>query len=163
MTSNNHNTVLVTGTTGFIGSYLIEELLKREVDIIASSRSFKKDLNNSWLSKFNYIQADLSERRKDWFSFFGKPDMLIHLAWESLPNYKELIHMEQNFPYNYFFIKNMVESGLKKVVVTGTCFEYGMRSGQLKEDIATKPDNPYAQAKDTLRKQMEKLWVGNNF
>jgi dTDP-6-deoxy-L-talose 4-dehydrogenase (NAD+) len=51
----------------------------------------------------------------------------------------------------------MVESGCKKVVVIGTCFEYGMQSGALKEDLETKPDNPYALAKDTLRKYLEQL------
>ena len=157
MTSNNHKTVLVTGATGFIGSYLIQELLKREVDVIASSRSSKKDINSSWSSKVNYIKADLNENSDDWFSFFNKPDTLIHLAWEGLPNYKELSHIERNLPNNYFFIKNMVENGLKNVVVAGTCFEYGVQCGALKEDLETKPNTPYALAKDCLRKFLEQL------
>jgi dTDP-6-deoxy-L-talose 4-dehydrogenase (NAD+) len=83
--------------------------------------------------------------------------MIIHLSWQGLPNYKELFHFEKNLPNNYYFLKNMVESGCKKVVVIGTCFEYGMQSGLLKEDLETKPDNPYALAKDTLRKYLEQL------
>jgi len=79
------------------------------------------------------------------------------LAWEGLPNFKELFHLERNLPNNYYFLKNMVENGLGKVVVTGTCLEYGMQSGELKEDLETKPDNPYALAKDCLRKFLEQL------
>ena len=51
----------------------------------------------------------------------------------------------------------MVGDGLTRVVVTGTCFEYGMQSGALKEDLETKPANSYALAKDNLRKFLEKL------
>jgi|TARA_B100001971_G_C18258436_1_gene584373 dTDP-6-deoxy-L-talose 4-dehydrogenase (NAD+) len=149
--------VLVTGSTGFIGNYVVGELLKYNFDVIASGIELKKVIHPDWLDKVTYIKADLNESRKDWFSFFEKPDMLIHLSWEGLPNYKELFHLERNLPNNYFFLKNMVENGCKKVAVTGTCFEYGIQSGALKEDLETKPDNPYALAKDCLRKFLEQL------
>jgi dTDP-6-deoxy-L-talose 4-dehydrogenase (NAD+) len=51
----------------------------------------------------------------------------------------------------------MVEAGLTSLLVTGTCFEYGMQSGALSEDMPTKPNNPYAYAKDALRQQLEFL------
>lgn len=149
--------VLVTGATGFIGNYVIEELLKYNYKIIASAIDNPKKINNNWLDKVDYFKADLNKKNRNWFNFFNKPDIVIHLAWEGLPNYKELFHIEQNIPNNYFFLKNMVENGLKKVVVTGTCLEYGMQSGNLKEDMVTKPDNPYALAKDCLRKFLEEL------
>ena len=141
----------MTGATGFIGNYVVRELLKYNFDIIASGIEQKNDLPYNRFKKVNYIQADLNESRDDWFSFFNKPDMLIHLSWQGLPNYKELFHLEKNLPNNYFFIKNMVKKGCKKIVGIGTCLEYGMQSGVLKEDLVTKPDNPYALAKDSLR------------
>ena len=154
MTDENHKTVLVTGATGFIGNYVIEELLKHNHNIIANSILYEKEIHYDWLNKVDYIQADLNENMEDWFSFFGKPDMLIHLSWQRLPNYKELFHIEKNLPGNYFFL---IKNGLKKVVVTGTCFEYGMQSGTLNEDLETKPNTPYALAKDCLRKYLEQL------
>ena len=149
--------VLVTGATGFIGNYVIEVLLKQGVTVIANSLESEKKVHSTWKGKADYIQADLNEEKNNWFLFFGKPEMLIHLAWEGLPNYKELFHFERNLPNNYFFLKNMIENGLKKVVVTGTCLEYGMQSGTLREDLETRPDNPYALAKDCLRKFLEHL------
>ncbi len=149
--------VLLTGATGFIGNYVVEELLKYNFDVIASGIETKEKIHTHWLEKVTYVQADLNENREDWFSFLREPEMIIHLSWQGLPNYKKLFHLERNLPNNYFFLKNMIENGLKKVVVIGTCLEYGMQSGKLKEDLEPKPDNPYALAKDCLRKFLEQL------
>lgn len=149
--------ILVTGATGFIGNYVVEELLKYEHKIIATSIEHSQQIYFNWIEKVDYIQADLNEDEKNWFAFFNEPDQIIHLAWEGLPNYNELFHIERNLPRNCCFLKNIIENGLKGVVVIGTCFEYGMQSGALSEDMETKPDNPYALAKDTLRKFLEQL------
>ena len=149
--------ILVTGSTGFIGNYVINELLKSKKRVIATSRRSKAEVSHGWLNNVEYIEADLGDEKDDWFNFFNKPNLLIHLAWEGLPNYKDSFHLEQNLPNHYSFIKNMVESGLKKVIVTGTCFEYGIQNGNLKENLMTKPNNAYALAKDKLRKSLEKM------
>ena len=49
------------------------------------------------------------------------------------------------------------------ISVIGTCFEYGMQSGELSESLQTRPDNPYGFAKDSLRKQLYFLKVENGF
>ena len=155
--------VLVTGATGFIGNYVITELLKYNFDVIASGVETKKEIHSEWLGKVTYKHADLNENREDWFSYFNKPDIIIHLSWEGLPNYRELFHIERNLPNNYFFLKKMIENGLKKVVVIGTCFEYGIQTGLLKEDLETKPNNPYGLAKDCLRKFIYELQKNIDF
>jgi len=149
--------ILVTGATGFIGNYVVEELLNYEHKIIATSIEHSQQIYFNWIEKVDYIQADLNEDKKDWFAFFNEPDQIIHLAWEGLPDYKELFHIERNLSRNCCFLKNIIGNGVKKVVVIGTCFEYGMQSGALKEDMDTKPNNPYALAKDCLRKYLEQL------
>ena len=149
--------VLVTGATGFIGSYVVKELLIRQGHVIATSRNQNKAGPYEWPSQVEYIPCDLNVMQDNFFQFFQQPDLLIHLAWEGLPNYKDLFHLEKNLFSNYRFLKNMIEHGLKHLVVTGTCFEYGMQCGALSEEIETKPDNPYGLAKDTLRKFLEQL------
>jgi len=72
-------------------------------------------------------------------------------------NCKSLRHFEEESPAQYRFLKALIESGLKNLLVTGTCFEYGMRSGPLSEDSEARPCNPYGFAKDTLRRQLEYL------
>jgi dTDP-6-deoxy-L-talose 4-dehydrogenase (NAD+) len=103
------------------------------------------------------VQLDLHDAPANAFELMGRPDALIHLAWSGLPNYKSLHHFEHELPAQYHFLKNLVESGLQSLVVAGTCFEYGMQSGALSEDIAPQPSNPYGFAKDALRCQLEYL------
>ena len=157
--------VLVTGSTGFIGSHLIRELLKRKSNqIVATSRSIDKAKKSDWFSKVEYIEYDFNEGTgENLYDFFGKPDQLIHLAWENLSNYNSSSHIEVILPNHCDFIESMVLGGLKNVVVTGTCFEYGMIEGCLSEDIDTKPENPYAVAKDSLRKFIVNLQKKHSF
>ena len=155
--------VLITGVTGFIGSYVVKELLKRQLNVVATSSDQNKARSFEWFSQVKYIPCDLNVMQENFFQFFQKPDLLIHLAWEGLPNYKDLFHLEDNLLSNYRFLKNMIEHGLKFLTVTGTCFEYGMQSGALRENMEAKPDNPYGLAKDTLRKFLEQLQKKINF
>ena len=127
--------ILVTGATGFVGRHVVNELLKYDYEIIIAGRN--KNLSTN--EKINFIFFDLEklDLSKNYFEYFNTPDLLIHLAWQGLPNYKSLFHFENNLPAHYSFLKNMVVNGLKNLVVTGTCFEYGMKEGCLSEDIIT--------------------------
>lgn len=149
--------VLVTGATGFIGRYVVKELLKYHHYIIATSRNAEKAKSHDWFSQVQYIPCDLNVAQNSFFDFFHQPELLIHLAWEGLPNYNELFHLERNLPCSYSFIKNMVQNGLRNLVVTGTCLEYGLQDGSLYESMETKPVTCYGLAKNTLRKFIEVL------
>ncbi len=149
--------ILVTGATGFVGQHVITELLKYNHQIIAAVRN-KSSLKDQQ-DKIKIIEFDFDRLQtdKNYFSEFDNPDLLIHLAWQGLPNYKEAFHLEKNLPSHTAFLKNMIDNGLQNVVITGTCFEYGMKEGCLSEEMATDPQNAYAMAKDKLRIFLEEL------
>jgi nucleoside-diphosphate-sugar epimerase len=151
------NKILVTGATGFIGNYVVSALLKNGCQVIASSTDENKAKQCSWFSAVTYIPFDISlfNDEINYYEFFYKPGAMIHLAWEGLPNYKAGFHVEVNLPRHYSFLKNMLQNGLANLTVTGTCFEYGMQEGMLSENMASHPANPYALAKDNLRKLLE--------
>jgi dTDP-6-deoxy-L-talose 4-dehydrogenase (NAD+) len=147
--------ILITGATGFVGRHIINELLKYDHEIIAAVRNDSADLPGK--IKTTRLDLDNLYTNKNYFSETGKPDLLIHLAWQGLPNYKEKFHVEKNLPSHSAFLKNMLYNGLQNLVVTGTCFEYGMKEGCLSEDMQSDPRNSYALAKDKLRKFLEDL------
>ena len=151
--------VLVTGATGFVGNYVMKELLAGGHELIATSSDEEKARLTSWYNSVKYIPLDLAsfDPSTDYFQFFSEPDLVIHLAWEGLPNYKSPFHEEINLPRHLAFLTNLVKNGLQDLSVTGTCFEYGMQEGALSEIMPCFPANPYARAKDTLRKSLEQL------
>lgn len=157
--------ILVTGATGFIGNYVIQQLLEKKYQVIASSSSEEKAKKFAWFPSVKYIPFDLARpfEELDLYAYFDSPAMIIHLAWEGLPNYKSAFHIEENLPRHFKFLTNLIDNGLKDVTVTGTCFEYGMKEGCLSEDMPAAPANPYAQAKDMLREKLEEYQASHPF
>jgi len=147
--------IAVTGATGFIARHLIP-ILKADHEIIAIARFKDPTAHYPWLDGIEKVAMDITDPQKDMFALMGKPDALIHLAWDGLPNYKSPDHLTQGAKH-LLFLNNLIESGLKNVTVIGTCFEYGMKNGALSENDITEPSNPYGLAKDSLRKALEFL------
>ena len=123
--------IAVTGSTGFIGQYVLRELLSRsEVDsIVATGRH--KERPSIIPEECQYEYLDIASPSPDDYERIGRPDALIHLAWEGLPNYRCLDHFEIQLPRQYAFLNSFLNSGLPSLLVAGTCFEYGMVSGEL--------------------------------
>jgi dTDP-6-deoxy-L-talose 4-dehydrogenase (NAD+) len=144
--------ILVTGSTGFIGRYVVGQLLLTGHEVIAASMKTELSTNNA-----TFIPCDLNVERNDFYELFGKPDAVIHLAWQGLPNYDELFHIERNLWTSYRFLKQMIESGTRNINVIGTCFEYGLQEGCLSENLPAVPNTVYGIAKNTLRIFLEQL------
>lgn len=155
--------VVVTGGSGFIGQHLVQELLTRGHRVTVIAREAKRCSEMPWAEQVNFIAADLTEGDTGYVSQCGIVDVLAHLAWPGLPNYRDLFHLERNLPTSYQCIRAFVEAGCSQVLVTGTCFEYGLQEGCLKEDLPTKPSNPYGVAKDSLRRFLEMLQTKCDF
>jgi len=147
--------IAVTGATGFIARHLIP-ILRVDHEVIAIARFKDPTAHYPWLEGIEKVNMDITHPPKDLFTLMGKPDVLIHLAWGGLPNYKSPDHLIQG-AMHLLFLSHAMESGLKNMTVIGTCFEYGMKNGELSENDITEPSNPYGLAKDSLRKALEFL------
>ena len=146
--------ILVTGATGFFGRYVINELLDKGHNVICIIRDEKKLKLFDWRDQVDVINCDIQKNPID-IKLNEVPDALIHLAWSGLPYYQSSHHLEQNLPGDQNFIKLMLFNGIDHVLVTGTCLEFGKCNGPLSPNMPTSPDNPYAIAKDTLRKWLQ--------
>ena len=144
--------VAVSGCTGFVGRHVLAELERRDCDVTCVLREASVAPTPS--ARRDVVRIELSLPSRDTFSAIGSPDVLIHLAWGGLPNYRSLHHFETEVPLQYRFIKQLLASGLPNLVVVGTCFEYGNVCGALTEELEARPSNPYGLAKDTLRRQL---------
>ena len=153
--------VAVSGATGFIGKYVVEKLMEQGVEVILLVRS-KVNLDLQGCKEV--FAFNLVDDKQISYSDIYRPDVLIYLAWRGLPNYNSLHHIEEELPLHYRFLANLVKTGLPAMLVTGTCFEYGLKSGQLREELSTaEPSNSYGLAKDSLRRQLEILRESHPF
>lgn len=153
--------VAVTGASGFVGRYVLAELSSRGIDIIAASRT--PPPHTEAAQNVRWVELNLGNPADDIFQQLGCPDVLIHLAWEGLPNYKSPFHFETNLPQQYNFLKSCIQQGIGRITITGTCLEYGLQHGELCETIPPQPTTPYGFAKDSLRRQLEFLQPSLDF
>lgn len=155
--------ILVTGATGFIGNHLIIHLISQGHSVIASSRFTDKAESFPWFPFVKFIPYDFDSPKFEvpLYDFFERPDVLIHLAWKGLPNFNDSVHLEENLLNQFNFIQNYLKSGGKHILITGTCFEYGLQNGCLSETSMTNPITAYAIAKDSLRRFIEYLHTQN--
>lgn len=148
--------VAITGSQGFIGRHVLNQLSQQKnFDIVVIARNSRSV--NSLSPKASTIECDIYAPPDHLFEQLGYPDLLIHLAWDNLSDYYSLQHFQRNLPKHYKFLENLITSGLSSVLVTGTCLEYGLYSGELIETQVCQPNNPYAYAKLALYNQLKFL------
>ena len=146
--------IAVTGGSGFIGKKLLKVLVKNKNN---------KTINLYRNKKFNHprvqnIKFDLNKKiHKYFYQDIGEPEYLIHLAWDKLDDYNSKIHKKM-LEQNIFFLKNFLNSKIKKIFIMGTCFEYGKRSRELRERFKTNPCNNYSRSKDKLQQKLFKIF-----
>jgi dTDP-6-deoxy-L-talose 4-dehydrogenase (NAD+) len=156
--------IVVIGGTGFIGQYVVKNLLLQGHEVITTGTCIEKAKKNRWFEDVSFLEIDLSGPiQEEKFKTIASADKVIHLAWAGLPNYNGMKHIEVNLFEQYYFLKKLIEFGLKDILITGTCLEYGLQNGCLAPSLPTNPIVPYAIAKDTLRKLMQHLQKENTF
>jgi dTDP-6-deoxy-L-talose 4-dehydrogenase (NAD+) len=153
--------VALTGGTGFIGQHVRKLLAKTNHEVLLVVRK-KSKIDELGVNE-KFVIAEISEERNDWFDYLSRPDVLLHLAWGGLPNYLDSYHVDVELPSQVKFLNNLIIGGLCQLVVTGTCYEYGLTSGALVESQETNPNTPYGIAKDLLRRELCEIQLRQNF
>lgn len=137
--------VLVTGAGGYIGRYVVNNLLEREYEVYAV------DINTDKIDKrANIINIDIFSGDKDIYTRLGEPEICIHMAWRDGFVHNSEAHIK-DLEGHYQFLKNMIDGGLKHVAIMGTMHEIGYWEGEIVAETPTNPSSLYGIAKNTLR------------
>ena len=152
--------VLITGASGFIGANLVNDVInsKDQIHILIRKESNLWRLNNI-LSKCNLHFADIS-KIKEVENIISeiKPEIVYHCATYGVyPKQKDAVKIEKT---NLSGTKNLVSSltkntNLKKLVNIGSVFEYGSKSGLIKETDSTDGLDDYSKSKILQTKMIE--------
>jgi len=103
-------TVLITGASGFIGSFLVEEALNRNWKVWAgirqtSSKEYLRDERISFIDLFYSDKEKLKQQIENHANSFGKWDYIIHNAGVT-----KCLHSEDFEKTNYLFTRNLIEA-----------------------------------------------------
>lgn len=151
--------IAIIGGTSFIGNKLLDQLKKKKIRIIATYNN-KKNIDKN--SKITWKKLNLEKQKKNYFKYLNSPDIVVNLAWPDIPNYLLKKHFRTKIlqkKLNY----NLINNGLKNLIMLGTCYEYGKISGKLNENLKPKPIIPYAKAKFELLKNITTLKKKKSF
>ena len=113
------------------------------------------DLDDSNIDdRATFVKANIFKRQDNWFEFFGRPDVCLHLAWRDGFVHNSEKHM-LDLSSHYAFITNLIDNGLPMIVSMGTMHEVGYWEGPIDENTPCNPLSQYGIAKNALRKSIE--------
>ena len=150
----------ISGAGGFLGRHVVTELNKRGLSGTLIVRPGSRIYGASGHA---VVELDIAHPPDDAFEQLGRPDVLLHLAWGGLTNYRSMSHLEHELPMQYVLLSRLVRSGLAHLVVAGTCLEYGMQSGALDELLVARPITQYGYAKEVLYQKLQLLKQERSF
>lgn len=136
--------ILVTGANGYLGQGIVRIILNNGHCVVAT------DFNTQFVDeRAERIACNLFEVDNP-YSFFGEPDVLLHLAWRDGFVHYSSAHID-DLPKHYAFIKKMVDGGIQQVAVMGSMHEIGFFEGCINESTPCHPTTPYGIGKNALR------------
>lgn len=143
---------IITGGAGFIGSHLVDKLLKKNKDIIVIDNLSVGRLQNlkKAIDKIQFIKADISNY-KTVLKVFKKGDVVFHLAAlaDIVPS---IANPEKYFKANvigtYNVLKAAREKKISRMIYTASSSCYGLtKQIPTKETTELNPMYPYALTK----------------
>lgn len=144
--------ILVTGASGFVGSWVCKKLGNFDVFGVVSPYSEPWRLKEMKLDT-KLFRVDLSDANEVAKLFkLVKPEVVVHLATHGVYQYQQSDKgriIRDNYNMSVNLLSNSVEHGVKKFINTGSVFEYGSINKRVKEEDVDLTDilNDYSAVK----------------
>ncbi len=141
----------VTGAGGFIGSFLVRQLLREKVEVAILRRP------DSSSDRMNDIEAQLeiisgfdasTESFAHEFRRFS-PDTVFHLGWAGVggPHRDDVVRQMENINFAVRLLQLSADSGVSTWIGAGSQGEYGPLNKKISESDCPRPSTMYGAAK----------------
>ncbi|WP_196593043.1 UDP-glucose 4-epimerase GalE [Pectinatus sottacetonis] len=153
--------ILVCGGAGYIGSHMVDELLKRkEVPVVIDN--LRTGHREAVPENVKFYQADIRDSKAlDKVFTENKIEAVIHFAACSLVGEsmeKPLLYLNNNVYGMQVLLEAMVKYNVDKIVFSSSAATYGEpQKVPIVETDPTEPTNPYGESKLMMEKMMK--WV----
>ena len=141
--------ILLTGTSGFLGSHIAKYLLNFDFDLIALKRT-TSDLSRckSFKNKITWINFDTEGVWKEKVIKL-KPKYIIHSAWIGVDSEgrDDIIKQTKNISFLSDLLYVSKSTNLTKFINFGSQAEYGVLNRKVSEDFEANPTNLYGVTK----------------
>lgn len=142
--------IFITGAAGFIGRKILKLLSLESNELLLLAKD-KPDYRLLAKYKQKTITGNLRNIinfKKDIQDF--NPQACIHLAWEGIPDFSFNM-CKKNLDNSLALLDFIVnETECQKIIVSGTCFEYGKTKGKCKESDNISVNSFFSWAKLSL-------------
>lgn len=149
---------MVTGGSGFIGQHLMKELAKTNYSVAIISRN-----EISKWSAVNTIEGNLNDLEsivKQVIDF--QPEVIVHLAWQGIPDFSANMCQKNLSDSVRFFDWVFENTNCKKVLMSGSCFEYGKKRGACNESDSVNINSDFTWAKNSLNEYLQIKCIEND-
>lgn len=144
--------VLVTGATGFIGAHLTRALVARGANVTVLLRlASKLDKLTGLLDRIKVLRAELTDANAlDECVRTARPRYAFHLAAYTNVG-RDRANDEQALNVNLMgtvrLLSALSDSGVERIVNSGSCEEYGDTEPPVTEAVRLRPVSPYSASK----------------
>lgn len=136
---------ILTGGTGFLGYWLLKELVKNDIFVYVIVRKNSKRLNRlNGISGIEIVELDMNEI-SDLLYHVKTADVFYHLAWEGERN--DFNTQMTNIAWAIDSMKVAEIIGVKQFIMTGSQAEYGIYNQQIDESTTAAPVTAYGACK----------------
>jgi len=154
--------ILLTGGSGFIGMPLLRRILDSKENHEVLSFGTKRE-SPCLHERVDWFTADLNDRcsyQEAVREFL--PEVVIHLGWEGIPDFSEST-CRKNLHNSLMLFQTVGQLDCcLKIIVSGSCFEYGQMNSICNETDVVGIDDYFTWAKNSLRQYLEVMCLQKN-
>lgn len=138
--------IAITGSSGFLGTVLVQELTNAGHDVcllVRSSKNFGSRKSSDIIVYDSLNSSEVSKLLHNW-----QPDVFYHLAWEGVVDKRNDENVaKRNIELTKFSVRLASVSGCSKWIGIGSQAEYGIQNKMLSETDHCQPQTEYGRSK----------------